>query len=238
MIGRTRWRSRVEEDIQPAVDQRVDRVHPGHAHVACRLGGAQRPLREPAGREPVELGVEDHQGHQSKDVDRKRPADDAEDAGGVVDRLVLVHRRQDAQANADEHDRDDAQQRQLGGRRQVLQQGIRHGLVAAVGEAEVALHNPADPAGVLHRDGIIEAVQLDQGLDVRRPLRLIGEVERQALVGRHQRHHGEDQQRHAEQDDRKLEQASGDVGEHPSVSNEPAAPSRRGAVEGWPPPRR
>ncbi len=201
---------------------------------------AVRPIGEPAGREPAQVGVEDHQHQQAEDKGGEGVADDAEDARPLVERPVMVHGCLHAQPDADPDDRDDRPQGQLQRRREALLDQVDHRLRAHARIAKVAAQHTTDafagdrvdrahqPAPVLHGRGLIQPVALDDPCHCSIVLGDIAHVQRRALDRAEELQHAEDDHRHPNQQQRQEQQTADDICSHSlySFTNYQATVSR------------
>src|SRR6478752_7297464 len=83
----------VDGYIKPAVEQRIDRVHPCVMGETWRIHDRRGPLGKPARREPLQPCVEDHQHNQAENESRERIADYAEYPCGLIKQTPVVDRR-------------------------------------------------------------------------------------------------------------------------------------------------
>ncbi len=81
----------IDENIKTEVEQTVDRIQAGILAKAGRLHRLGRPIRQPAGRKPIQLGVEDHQHQQPEDKDGNRVTDNTHDPDDDINPFILIH---------------------------------------------------------------------------------------------------------------------------------------------------
>ena len=122
----------------------VDDEHPG------RVGRSAGPHVEPARRRgDLEAAVEERQHDERQPERRRRHADQAEDAGHVVDPAVPPHGGGHAERHTD-HDGEEARdRRQLDRRRDVLPDVVEHRAAGRDRLAEVAAGEPGEEDPVL-----------------------------------------------------------------------------------------
>ena len=172
------------------------------------------PVRESPRREPLQLGIEQHQDQKTKNEGRKRVTHNAENAGELVQQLIVVNRRLNAQPNSDHDDRNKTPQRQLEGGREVSADGIEDRHRCHLGPAQVAVKHAHDPMEVLHIDRLVQPVLLDDLLQSDGGLGRAGDIQHRSFA-RGQRHeHPEDQHAQPKQNDRQNQQAPHDISEH------------------------
>ena len=158
--------------------------------------------------------------HEQEDHDHGEPErrhaepGQGEEAQDVVDRPVLANRADHAGRHAEQDREAERQHRQLERHGQARLDDLPGGQVVAVGLAEIAAQEIAQPDGVLDGDGLVEP-QLDlQALLVRLvdvPRRLEDDVG--DIAGR-QAHEEEDEHRHAQQGEPGDHEPLDDVGAH------------------------
>jgi hypothetical protein len=188
-----------------------DAVEAGHE----RDEGVAEGRPAPADRQPGDVQRDLRQQDQADPEVRRRHADERGEHRAEVDPGVAAHRRQHPERDADadrDHERPEAQ---LDRGRHPLEDDRGHRQLLPDRGAEVALQGLAQPADVLHRERLVEAVDAVEALDVG-DRRLLAEHDPDRVAGR-QVHEHEHQDRHPEEDERQREEPPDDVLQHASA---------------------
>ncbi len=178
-------------------------------------GGLDEVLhRQPAGdRRPAQLYREQQDQQQTPPENRHGVTREGHSHDAVVEYRVSLHRRQDAGRYADQQREQDRADGQFDGGRKQREELAQHGLLGDQRFAQVALEHADDIDAVLHHNGLVQAVFLEQ----------LGMAHRiDAAFARHgfnrvSRHHAdqeEGQQRHPQESGNDQAQTGKDKAQH------------------------